>query len=139
MSSWRRKSRPGTPGGSCVCGPCGNRCGGTQVITASNAAVRRSVAAGIPQWDDDARQLKWRGVIIKKFRHDAANQRAVLQAFQDQVWPSRITDLLRVVAGFRRKNRLRETVKSLNRSLHGTGIRFRMDGTTRGVFWELDA
>jgi hypothetical protein len=107
-------------------------------MPAASVRPRRPISKEKPRWDADAHQLLWRGTVIKTFRHDAANQRRVLQAFQDRDWPSRIDDPLPVTAGVRRKLRLRETVKSLNRGLHGSGIRFRMDGTTSGAFWEMD-
>jgi hypothetical protein len=111
---------------------------GAQALPVANVRPRRPKSKKKPRWDADAHQLLWRGAVIKTFRHDAANQRRVLQAFQDLDWPSRIDDPLPVTASVRRKLRLRETVKSLNRSLRGAGIRFRMDGTTTGAFWEIE-
>jgi hypothetical protein len=82
-------------------------------MPAPRAHPRRANSNHKPHWDADAHQLQWCGHVIKTFRHDAANQRRVLQAFQDRNWPSRIDDPLPVTVGVRRKERLRETVKSL--------------------------
>lgn len=45
-----------------------------------------------PNWDGSRRQLWWRGTMIKHFRVPAANQEAVLSAFEEQGWPPRIVD-----------------------------------------------
>jgi hypothetical protein len=50
-------------------------------MPAKVAAIRGSAIAGRPTWDGRARQLWWRGEVVKTYWHDAANQRALRQAF----------------------------------------------------------
>ncbi len=67
-----------------------------EVIPTKKTTGRRAVALRKPKWDGQARQLGWGGAVIKTYRPDAANQRAVLEALQDAGWPPRIDDPLRL-------------------------------------------
>jgi hypothetical protein len=89
-----------------------------------------------PVWDDQARELWWGAQLIKRFRNDAANQRLILQAFEEQGWPARIDDPLPPTAGINRKSRLRETVRGLHHGQKPLVLRFHADGTGSGVRWE---
>jgi hypothetical protein len=104
--------------------------------------VRTRVAAALgrmadrPLWKANQGELWWRGELVKRFRHDAADQRRVLDAFQDNAWDNRIDDPLPVRWGRSRKKHLHETIKSLNRGQKLRRIRFRGDGTASGIRWE---
>jgi hypothetical protein len=89
-----------------------------------------------PLWKAKQGELWWRGELVKRFRHDAADQRCVLNAFQDNAWENRIDDPLPVRWGRSRKKHLHETIKSLNRGQKLRRIRFRGDGTASGIRWE---
>jgi hypothetical protein len=60
----------------------------------------------------------------------------VLAAFQVADWSERILDPLEWEPGLDPTERLRETVKSLNRGLTPGTIRFHADGTGAGIRWE---
>jgi hypothetical protein len=93
-------------------------------------------AADLPHWDGRLLQLWWRDVCIREYRHDAANQRLVLDAFEANHWPKRLDDPLPRERGVNVKVRLCETIKGLNRGQRPHQLRFRGDGTGLGVRWE---
>ena len=104
-------------------------------MPAIKSATRPQASAPKPRWDGDARELWWNGAVCKTFRHDAAHQRAVLDAFQGRRWRRRIDNPWLQGDASNRKKRLQQTVKNLNRGLGGQRIRFEMDGTGEGVRW----
>ena len=82
-------------------------------------------------------RLWWGPILVKHFRKLAPNQMRLLDAFQDNGWRSRIGDPLPAQNSDEDlKQRLRDTVKDLNRSLGEPVVRFRGDGTGKGVTWE---
>jgi hypothetical protein len=91
----------------------------------------------LPSYDVRSRILRWRGEVAKRLARKAPCQETVLQAFHMAGWPERIADPLGEELDFDPKERLRETVKSLNKGLAEGTIRFRADGTGRGVRWEV--
>jgi hypothetical protein len=98
-------------------------------------------AAGIsdprPTWDRDRQQLRLGNVIIKQFKVPAANQEAVLAAFEEESWPVRIDDPLSPRPDQDSKRRLHDTINSLNRNQKRPLIRFVGDGSGEGVRWEF--
>jgi hypothetical protein len=97
--------------------------------------VRSRVEEDKLRYDAGSREL-WRGFTrLKVYRRHAQCQEAVLESFEQQGWPQRIENPLGDEWGLDRKERLRETVKSLNEGLKSKGIRFHADGTG-GVRWE---
>lgn len=90
----------------------------------------------IPEWDRNSRRLRLRGVLVKWFKWQAANQEAVLNAFQEDGWPSRIDDPLRPHPEQDSKRRLSDTIKGLNKKQANELIRFHGDGTGEGIVWE---
>ncbi len=87
-----------------------------------------------PSWRAALGELWRSGACVKQLRHEAANQRGVLAAFEEAGWPSRLADPLPPEPGVNPKTRLRETVRSLNRGQRC--IRFRMDGTGLALRWQ---
>ena len=77
-------------------------------------------------------------VVVKRFRWPAENQEQVLDAFQEEGWPSRIDDPLRRDAKVCPKRRLHDTLKCLNRKQINEVIKFRGDGTGLGVLLEIN-
>jgi hypothetical protein len=120
------------------------------VLTASGADFVRCLLGGNgdgiaesveekPRWDGHLLQLWWRGDCIREYRHDATNQRIVLDAFAAQGWPRRLDDPLPRERGVNVKTRLRETIKGLNRGQRPRMLLFHGDGTGLGVRWEAIA
>jgi hypothetical protein len=83
-----------------------------------------------PKWD--GRKLMIDDVVITQYRRPSKNQTAILKAFEDNEWSSRVTDPLPPPAD---AQRLRETVADLNERQQT--IQFRCDGTGAGVTWEM--
>src|SRR5262245_56171918 len=87
----------------------------------------------VPRWDEASRTL-WLGeLLLKEFRDPTESQVTVLAEFERLGWPRRVEDPLPKTSGTNRKKRLQETVKNLKRSLKGTPLHFRMDGTAHGI------
>lgn len=91
----------------------------------------------LPMWDRDRQELKVGTILVKRFRVPAANQEAILAAFEEESWPARIDDPLPPHHEQSPKRRLQETIKSLNRNQKQGLIRFLGDGSGQGVRWEF--
>lgn len=89
-----------------------------------------------PHWDSQRRQLEYRGEIVKSVPANARNQIGVLAAFEEQKWPAAISDPLPPENSVVPSQRLRDTVKNLNKRMVNQLVRFRSNGTGRGVIWE---
>ena len=61
---------------------------------------------------------------------------AILAAFEEEGWPSRIDDPLPPQPEQDSKRRLSDTIKCLNRKQASPLIHFRGDGTGEGVVWD---
>lgn len=90
-----------------------------------------------PCWDSERRVLTFSGTIVKQFKWVAENQEAILSAFEEEGWPSRIYDPLKPCPEQDPKRRLSDTIKCLNRKQSKHLIHFRGDGTGEGVIWEV--
>ena len=93
--------------------------------------------APIPHWNALERVLSYDGQTVKRFKCQAINQELVLSAFQEERWPKRILDPLRPRPCQAMKRRLNDTIKCLNRCQIHSLIRFRGDGSSEGVLWEV--
>jgi hypothetical protein len=90
-----------------------------------------------PVWNGEPgiKELRWNGLLIKKFNQPAKNQELILAAFQEQNWAPRIDDPL---PGGRDQKRMGDTVVALNDNHKNPGIiYFCRDGTGEGVMWGL--
>jgi hypothetical protein len=87
-----------------------------------------------PVWNRDTSQLHYRGEIVRRVVSPsrASSICRILDAFQEDGWPERIDDPLPGGPG---AQRLRETIRTLNKGL--AKIRFRADGTSTGIVWEV--
>ncbi len=92
----------------------------------------------VPHWNARDGELWWLGHCIKMFKKGAEAQRALLDVFEASGWPRTIKDPLSLGYAKNRKVRLHNTVQNLNRGLAEHSIRYRMDGTSKGVRWEVD-
>ncbi len=90
----------------------------------------------LPHWDHNRRELVHLGTVVKQFRKPSPNQVTVLQAFEEEGWPTRVDDPLPPVSELDPKRRLHDTIKSLNRHQRAETIRFLGDGQGEGIIWE---
>lgn len=107
--------------------------------TAQSSGLNRVAVPGplVPKWDRDRQELKVGSTMVKCFKVPAANQEAILAAFEEEGWPTRIDDPLPPHRDQLSKRRLQETIKSLNRNQKRPLIRFLGDGSGQGVRWEF--
>ncbi|NND95812.1 MAG: hypothetical protein HKN47_00615 [Pirellulaceae bacterium] len=97
----------------------------------------KSNGASLPQWDAETRELSFSGRVIKQFKWRAANQEIVLNAFQEEGWPSVVDDPLPPNDEQDPKRRLQDTIKSLNRNQCNALLRFHGNGTGQAVRWKF--
>ncbi len=90
-----------------------------------------------PIWDPERRELRVGGVVVKQFKVPAANQEAILAAFEEEGWPIRVDDPLSPQPDQEPKTRLHHTINSLNRNQQHPLVRFTGDGSGQGVRWSL--
>jgi hypothetical protein len=88
-------------------------------------------------WDSCAREFRFGDRLIKRFRVPAANQERILDAFQEEGWPTHIDDPLPPVQELDSKRRLHDTINRLNRNQKDSLVRFHGDGRGQGVHWEF--
>jgi hypothetical protein len=93
----------------------------------------------LPHWDPDRQELTYHRHIVKRFKLPSCNQVAILAAFEEEGWPSRILDPLSPRGEQDPKRRLQDTIKGLNRAQRIQLIRFEGDGKGEGVLWSLRA
>jgi len=113
-----------------------------RVSTATVPTVRPALENAEPQpttptWDSDRQQLRVGRIIVKEFKVPAANQEAILAAFQEEGWVPRIDDPLTPKLNQDSKRRLHDTINSLNRNQKHSLLRFLGDGKGEGVRWEF--
>jgi hypothetical protein len=90
----------------------------------------------VPHWDCDYREIRYDNRVVKQFKLPSPNQEAILLAFQEEGWPPRIDDPLPPHPHCDPKQRLHDTIRSLNRNQRVRLLRFKGDGTGQGILWE---
>jgi hypothetical protein len=90
-----------------------------------------------PHWDRDRHELRFGSVVVKQFKLPSPNQEMILMALEEEGWPPRIDDPLPASKEVHAKQRLHDTIKSLNRKQKSRLLRFMGDGTGQGVRWEF--
>jgi hypothetical protein len=100
------------------------------------AGVGASVG-GLPCWDAQRRELRYKGLLVKQFKQPAESQEIILGAFEEEGWPPRIDDPLPPQRDQDPKRHLHVTITNLNRHQKHRVIRFAGDGTGRGICWEV--
>jgi hypothetical protein len=93
--------------------------------------------AGTPVWERRLRELRYQGALVKRIRRSAPNQEAVLDALEEMGWPERMDDPLPQDKVMLPEDRLRETIKSLNRGQRPLRIHFLSEANGSGVRWEV--
>lgn len=104
--------------------------------TPSGSNGEHAEALVTPRWDSAKRTLCVNGTLVKRFKWSAANQEAILAAFEEEGWPPRIDDPLSPQPEQDAKRRLSDTIKCLNRKQANPLLHFRGDGSGEGVVWE---
>ena len=96
-----------------------------------------SSSGRIPMWAKERNTLLLDGEVIKVVNrpNQAINQIMILDAFQEEGWPTRIFDPLAPRPNDVDSRQLGEAVRSLNKSLQR--ITFRRDSTGEGICWEF--
>jgi hypothetical protein len=115
------------------------------VLTDTGAEFARLVLSGSgdqpanrrakPVWTRGSRRLCFQGRLVKAFKQPAGNQAKILAAFQEEGWPHHIYDPLPPRADLDAPERLRATVKRLNRHQQHELLRFECDGRGEGIVW----
>lgn len=100
-----------------------------------NGGFSRGTA--IPTWDQDRRELRLEGRLVKVFRLPSPNQEMILGAFAEENWPPRIDDPLPPSPEMAPKQRLRDAIRNLNRNQKAPLIHFMGDGSGEGILWEM--
>jgi hypothetical protein len=103
----------------------------------NDASQRIDTTAPQPVWDRARRELRLGNKLIKRFKWPAENQERVLDEFEDNGWPSHISDPLEFHDRICPKRRLHDTIKCLNRKQINGLIKFRGDGTGLGVLLQI--
>lgn len=94
--------------------------------------------SSIPVWSAARRELRLGDYLIKRFRWRAKNQELILSTFEEEGWPLEgVFDPMPPDPNKEPKQRLRDTIKCLNRSQEHSLIRFRGDGSGEKVIWEF--
>lgn len=91
---------------------------------------------GKPIWDAENRVLRLSDQTVKKFRRPAPIQEAILAAFQEENWPTRIDDPIPPCCNQDRKQCLRGAIRSLNQHQEDGLIQFFSDGEGGGICWQ---
>ncbi len=89
----------------------------------------------VPVYDSDNILLYWRGAVIKTWGREPTTQDAVLRAFEEQDWQDEILDPIPPDSEQDPKERLRETVKRLNKNLKPGTTRFFTTRSGTAVRW----
>jgi hypothetical protein len=90
-----------------------------------------------PRWDSHRRVLLFDRQVVKRFKVPAPNQEIVLATFEEEAWPVRIDDPLPQHVNIVAKQRLHDTITSLNRNQQNRLLRFFGDGSGEAVCWEI--
>jgi hypothetical protein len=106
------------------------------IVNGRPHAPAPDAAPQTPSWIRKTGKLWWGNRVIKSLRRHAKRQRLVLAAFEEAGWPRRIDDPLPRDAGVNPKERLRQTVRHLNKRNAFRAIEFRVDEDYRGIHWE---
>lgn len=91
----------------------------------------------VPTWQKTYRELRLGDFVVKRFRVPAPSQELILDAFEEEGWPSHLDDPLPPHPNVDPKRRLHDTIDRLNRSQKNRLIRFHGDGTGQAVRWDF--
>ena len=129
-----RQNQPASEIGNYTLTPAGETVVRQASVTLACVLGRRVAR---PHWDRFRHELRLGRTIVKRFRRPAPNQELILAAFEEQDWPERIDDPLPGSRDVDPRQRLHETIKSLNQCVASAALQFGGDGTGLGVRWRL--
>ncbi|MGE0759544.1 MAG: hypothetical protein AB7O38_21175 [Pirellulaceae bacterium] len=109
------------------------------ILLPANGRAKTTARGLVPRWDCDYREIRYDNRVVKQFKLPSPNQEAILLAFEEEGWPPRIDDPLPPHPECDPKQRLHDTIRSLNRNQKNRLLRFKGDGTGQGVLWEAVA
>jgi hypothetical protein len=90
----------------------------------------------VPKWDGQRRELRWAGVLVKRFRRPAGNQEIILASFEEEGWPPHLDNPLPPLPNTVDRQRLHDAIRRLNHGQDHRLIHFHADGTGQGICWE---
>lgn len=93
------------------------------------------VSGLVPCWNPATRELHVGDRLVKRFRRPAPVLQLVLASFQELDWPPHLDDPLPPRSETVPEDRLRDTVRRLNRCQDPFLIRFESDGRGAGIRW----
>ena len=112
--------------------------GAASLTTTLKLGADKKAVEIIPSWDSGRHELRVAEFLVKRFRWPAKNQETVLAAFEEERWPvAGVDDPLPPHRDAHPKQRLRDTIKCLNRYQQYPYIHFRSDGTGERILWEF--
>ena len=87
-----------------------------------------------PHWDKQARELRFRGVVVREVPKPALSKNIVriLDEFEDFGWPPRIDDPFGTGG---KDDRRRRAVETMNNGMLNKSMRFECDGDGTGFIW----
>ncbi len=89
-----------------------------------------------PLYDKAGRRFWFRKRLLFEFGRHAPDEEAILETFEELGWPARIDSPVSGKGGQRLAHkRLSNALQQLN--ARQSGIQFRLDGTGKGVTWEV--
>ena len=100
--------------------------------------LSRTSDGDVPSWDAEARELTFRGEVVRRFANPAKSQAALLAAFEEAGWPKGVPNPFEDGDEGSAKERLHYTIVRLNRGLEG-GLCFHGDGSGERVLWDAGA
>ena len=94
-----------------------------------------SRSSAVPHWDEDARELRYRGQLVRVVKRpdQAHNIVKILREFQEAGWPARIDDPFRRQSSDQTRRR---DVENLNKRLLKPLLKFACDGNGTGFLWK---
>lgn len=110
-------------------------CSSTDSSTGPSAMPCDSRPSNKPSWNHASRRLVFEGIVVKQFRVPASSQEKILDAFEEEGWPRAIDDPLPPIASIDSKQRLRDTVRCLNRNRINQCIHFCTVDNGEAIQW----
>ena len=107
-----------------------------QFAKETKRAVKEALRNPLPSYDQDRREWRFLGYLLKRFKVAAPEQEAVLLRFQEANWASRIDFPLPRLSGINPKEHLKEAIRHLNRNRKAPLIHMEGDGTGLGIRWQ---
>ena len=100
--------------------------------------LSRTSDGDVPSWDAEARELTFRGEVVRRFANPAKSQAALLAAFEGEGWPRSVANPFPDGEDTPARDRLHSAIVRLNEGLSG-GLIFHGDGTGDRATWEPSA